>query len=379
MLEETINSLLLTDFAEFVSSPSSSGLAIVRNGFYARHFKTKYGTIEVRVPRDRANLYADKLPPYRQNVGCLDARILALYDRGMTYADISALLRADLGIAVSENAVQAVVNAAYGRYEEFMKLPVPDCPFVFMDGTWITLKREYEGGPTAVARECAMVVIGITPHGEKRVLGFWVRPYEGAGSWGEILEDLKRRGLKSPRLFITDSLQGMPEAVARAFPEAGHQSCLVHVARNIAKAARKRDRAAILEDFKAVYTRGDQGGGDRGAESVRGQVGDDLQRTGEIPERSEPVPVLRLPRAGAKVAVHVQHRRGLQQLPQGEGEEAGHGEHDRQLHLRAADSLRAVQRVSKTAKGERMELDDRRGAGGVRDGPMSAHAPPIEC
>ena len=48
----------------------------------------------------------------------------------------------------------------------------------------------------------------------------------------------------------------MPEAIAKWFPESKRQLCLVHVQRNISQATRMRDRKEIMDDFKAVYTKG---------------------------------------------------------------------------------------------------------------------------
>ena len=48
----------------------------------------------------------------------------------------------------------------------------------------------------------------------------------------------------------------MPEAIAKWFPESKRQLCLVHVQRNLSQATRMRDRKEIMDDFKAVYTKG---------------------------------------------------------------------------------------------------------------------------
>ena len=63
-------------------------------------------------------------------------------------------------------------------------------------------------------------------------------------------------GNGSPKLFVTDGLQGMPEAIEKWFPESKRQLGLVHVQRNISQATRMRDRKEIMDDFKAVYTKG---------------------------------------------------------------------------------------------------------------------------
>lgn len=71
---------------------------------------------------------------------------------------------------------------------------------------------------------------------------------------GKCLESLRERGIGEPMMFITDGLQGMPEAIRRVFPGSSHQRCLVHVGRNMSSGARRKDRQAILDDFKSVYS-----------------------------------------------------------------------------------------------------------------------------
>ena len=118
--------------------------------------------------------------------------------------------------------------------------PLPDCPFIFLDGTWINLKRAYTEGRANVQGECAMVALGYTNDGKKRVLSFSVTPNEGASAWEKVLGDLKERRCRNPLMFITDGLQDMTEAIARVFPKARHQRCIVHVSRNLLNMCRKR-------------------------------------------------------------------------------------------------------------------------------------------
>src|SRR5699024_12316050 len=54
-------------------------------------------------------------------------------------------------------------------------------------------------------------------------------------------------------LFISDGLLGMTDSIHRVYPKAKHQVCCVYVARNISSKVRVKDRAAILDDFKAVH------------------------------------------------------------------------------------------------------------------------------
>jgi transposase-like protein len=44
------------------------------------------------------------------------------------------------------------------------------------------------------------------------------------------------------------------DAISNVFPKARHQSCWVHLSRNVAHAVRVKDRTEVLTDLKNVYT-----------------------------------------------------------------------------------------------------------------------------
>ena len=94
--------------------------------------------------------------------------------------------------------------------------------FVYLDG--LTLKVLREG----IVRETVYVALGVTPFGERQVLGFWPLPTESALGWEGVLRELWQRGLRRVLLFITDRLPGLPEAIRRVYPEAEWQRCVVH-------------------------------------------------------------------------------------------------------------------------------------------------------
>ena len=53
---------------------------------------------------------------------------------------------------------------------------------------------------------------------------------------------MKSRGLKQVELFLSDGVVGMKTALARTYPKAHFQRCLVHVMRNICAKVRVDDR-----------------------------------------------------------------------------------------------------------------------------------------
>ena len=45
--------------------------------------------------------------------------------------------------------------------------------------------------------------------------------------------ELKRRGVESVSLFVSDALTGIEDAVKRVYPNSTHQFCVVRLKRNI--------------------------------------------------------------------------------------------------------------------------------------------------
>ncbi len=251
--EDAVNAAMEDSFESFFED-CVSGDASPRNGYYERTVLTMVGPINVRVPRDRLNLFEERvIGKYRRRIDDFDAEVCRLYAQGLTCSDIAQYIEAETGSRVSERLVLAIVQGSYGQAEKFNSAKLPECPIVYLDGTWLPVRRHYDGGDH-YEKECVMIALGITKAGQKRVLGFWMTPGESSAKWADCLKDIKGRGVGSPILFVTDGLQGMPEAIKQVFPGAVQQRCLVHVGRNMSSGARKKDRQEILDDFREVYS-----------------------------------------------------------------------------------------------------------------------------
>ena len=55
------------------------------------------------------------------------------------------------------------------------------------------------------------------------------------------------------KLFISDDLPGIEEAVREIFPPSKWQLCVLHAVRDTLAKVRKKDREALAQDLKAVY------------------------------------------------------------------------------------------------------------------------------
>jgi putative transposase len=155
-----------------------------------------------------------------------------------------------LGHRYSHETISAMTEEVLQAVEAFRRRPLPEeMAFVYLDGLYLKLLREGEG----VVREVVYVALGVTPSGERQVLGYWLLPAESALGWEGVLGELWQRGLRRVLLFITDGLPGLPEAIRRVYPQAEWQRCVVHGVRWSLGQVRARDRTLLAEDLRRVY------------------------------------------------------------------------------------------------------------------------------
>ena len=253
-----LDGLMKNEIIDYFADASNATEGNFRNGYYSRTLNTVYGPLTLRVPRDRIGQFKTEFfVPYKRTTDNICEMIQRLYVRGMTEREIVDEINDDFGTSLSRETVRTTVNKVLKDALDFNRRIIPNRPIVFLDGTYVPIERRYEG-TAKVEKECVMVALGITEEGEKVVLGFYFAPNEGAWSWDDVLADLKSRGLYSVSLFVTDGLQGMPEAIHRNDPKAKHQLCLVHETRTIRRDVRKSDRKAVSGDFKDVYSAKDR-------------------------------------------------------------------------------------------------------------------------
>ena len=253
-----LDGLMKNEIIDYFADASNATEGNFRNGYYSRTLNTVYGPLTLRVPRDRIGQFKTEFfVPYKRTTDNICEMIQRLYVRGMTEREIVDEINDDFGTSLSRETVRTTVNKVLKDALDFNRRIIPNCPIVFLDGTYVPIERRYEG-TAKVEKECVMVALGITEEGEKVVLGLYFAPNEGAWSWDDVLADLKSRGLYSVSLFVTDGLQGMPEAIHRNYPKAKHQLCLGHETRTICRDVRKSDRKAVSGDFKNVYSAKDR-------------------------------------------------------------------------------------------------------------------------
>lgn len=220
-----------------------------RNGFYPRTLKTEYGELHLKIPRDRNGEFkAQTVAPYKRQNDTLESTIIHLYSRGLTTREITQMIETMYGHHYSPTSISNITAAVMEDLDAFHKRSLASrYAVIYLDATFLPVRRD------TVSKEALYFALGITPEGVKEVLTYRLFPTESAHNWRLIIEELKERGVEQSLLFVTDGLSGLREAILEVYPSARHQTCWVHLARNVSHAVRVKDRQDVLEDLKSLY------------------------------------------------------------------------------------------------------------------------------
>lgn len=260
-LEITINDLLKSEITVFLDYEKweykGYGSGNSRNGYYHRYLKTKYGQIELQIPRDRAGQFKQEIvKAYARNTDNLENMVITLYKKGITTREIADLLEKMYGNNYSPTTISNISKVMKNEIETYHNRKIKkDFVVLYCDATYLPVRRD------SVAKEALHVIIGIDPNGNKEVLDYSLFPEESANNYKEMLINLKSRGLENVLLFVSDGLVlhepdglSLKEAVTDIFPKAKHQTCWTHLMRNIENKVRAKDKLEVANDAKLIYS-----------------------------------------------------------------------------------------------------------------------------
>ncbi|MFD2069548.1 IS256 family transposase, partial [Pontibacter silvestris] len=215
-----------------------------------KKLKSKYGEVEIEVPRDRASTFEPVLVPKRRGLAeGIEELVISLYAKGMSTRDIEEQLRELYGFNLSESAVSAITHKVSEDILEWQQRPLePLYCIVWMDG--MVFKVRHNG---KVINKTIYLAVGLNQQGKKELLGMWLSESESAAFWVSVLTDIRARGTEDILITCTDNLNGFAQGIKSVFPQAATQVCVVHQIRNSCRYVVWKDKKAFASDMKAIY------------------------------------------------------------------------------------------------------------------------------
>jgi transposase-like protein len=228
-----------------------------RNGYRAREWDTRAGTIELAIPKLRAGSYfPDWLLERRRRAELALISVVATsYLLGVSTRRVEKLVE-QLGVArLSKSQVSEMAKHLDGQVAAFRNRPLDAGPYTFMWVDALTQKVR-EGGRTVGVH--ALIATAVNADGQREILGVDVVSSEDGAGWVAFLRSLAARGLSGVALVISDAHAGLVDAIASTLPGAAWQRCRTHFARNLSTKVPKSAQPWVLTLLRTVFEQSDK-------------------------------------------------------------------------------------------------------------------------
>lgn len=199
------------------------------NGYKPKTMHSRVGTLELAVPQARGvEFYPSALERGTRSERALALAVAEMYLQGVSTRKVTAVMEQLCGREVTSMQVSRAVQALDEELTKWRERPLGEIPYLLLDARY----EKVRVGGTVVS--CALLVaVGITPDGQRTILGVSVSLSEAEVHWREFLAGLQARGLHGVRLITSDDHAGLRAALQARFAGVPWQRCQFHLAKNL--------------------------------------------------------------------------------------------------------------------------------------------------
>jgi putative transposase len=221
-----------------------------RSGYYPRKLITRVGTIELRVPQDRAGRFSTEVfERYQRSEKALVAALVEMYVQGVSTRKVKAVSEELCGHEFSASTISELNTRLDAELERFARQRLEEeYPYLIVDARYEKVRED-----GVIRSRAVLVAIGINWEGRRRILGVELAGRESTSSWREFLLGLKARGLHGVRLAVSDDHPGLKRALGEVLSEAAWQRCYVHFLRNALDHLPRKANDDCLTELRWLY------------------------------------------------------------------------------------------------------------------------------
>jgi transposase-like protein len=221
--------------------------------------------VSLKVPKLREHKFETAIiERYQRRESSVEEALIEMYLAGVSVRRVEDITQALWGTRVSPGTVSNLNQKIYKRIDKWRNRPI-DQEFVYLYLDGIVLKRTWAD---EVRNVSVLVAIGVDSDGFRQVLGVREGAKEDKAGWSGFLRHLKKRGLKSVKLIISDACLGLMESVGDFFPTVKWQRCIVHFYRNVFTVVPKGKVKSVARMLKAIHASEDKQAAREKAEAV---------------------------------------------------------------------------------------------------------------
>ncbi|WP_433209987.1 IS256 family transposase [Dactylosporangium sp. CS-047395] len=227
-----------------------------RNGYRAREWDTRAGSVELAIPKLRHGSYfPDWLLQHRRRAEqALVSVVATAYLLGVSTRRVEKLVE-QLGITgLSKSQVSEMAAHLDAQVEAFRNRPLDAGPYTFLALDALVVKVRERGRIVGVH---TLIATGVNADGQREVLGLDVTSDEDGAGWLAFLRSLTARGLGGVRLVVSDAHRGLVSAIGAALPGAGWQRCRTHYLRNLLTKVPKSAQPWVATLVRTIFDQPD--------------------------------------------------------------------------------------------------------------------------
>lgn len=234
-------------------SPDRQGYA---NGFKPKSLNTRVGEVHLRIPQTRGYrddqgrpFYPRALERGVRSERAMTLAIAEMYVQGVSTRKVTKIVEELCGLDVTSTQVSRAAAELDEQLTAWRNRPIGEIAYLILDARYEKVRRDGN------VLSCALLTaIGIGTDGKRTILGCSVELSEAEAHWRRFLESLRDRGVRGPKLVVSDDHSGLRAAREAVFPGVPWQRCQFHVIQNaMAHVPKVAMRTEVAADLRRVF------------------------------------------------------------------------------------------------------------------------------
>ena len=225
------------------------------NGYKPKTVRTRMGEITFAVPQVReGGFYPSALEKGLRSERALMITLAEMYVQGVSTRRVKAITEQLCGVEISAMQVSRATAQLDEVLQEWRERPLGEITYLYVDARYEKVREAGQVRDAAV-----LLASGITPAGERQVLGVSVSLSEHEVHWKAFLKALKDRGLFGVKLVISDDHEGLGAARRAVFGSVPWQRCQFHLQQNAgAYLPKQHMRLEVAADIRSMFNAPDR-------------------------------------------------------------------------------------------------------------------------
>jgi len=225
------------------------------NGYKPKTVRTRMGEITFAIPQVReGGFYPSALEKGLRSERALTITLAEMYVQGVSTRRVKAITEQLCGVEISATQVSRATSQLDEILQEWRERSLGEISYLYVDARYEKVREAGQVRDAAV-----LVASGITPEGERQMLGVSVSLSEHETHWKAFLKGLKDRGLNGMKLIISDDHEGLGAARRAVFGSVPWQRCQFHLQQNAGAYLPKQHlRLEVAADIRSMFNAPDR-------------------------------------------------------------------------------------------------------------------------